>query len=1130
MKRIATAPSTVTARRVTSQAVSSLTAAGMLAGAFHNPLAMAQDAKRWEPPVGAPTSPAPKALNQGAYASNVAVSRVVVEVARDGLPADGQTATPVTVRLFGADGKPLASEAFITVEASGGRVQVPGALTDEIGPGRRDGDRIVKGTQVKVSGGSTRFNLIAPEQPQDVRLRVTAGAAQAEGTVSFVPELRDLLAVGLVEGVLRLSRRDPNTIQPVRLDDGFEREIRRFSRQFNQGRGDAAARAAFFLKGRIKGDALLTAAYDSDKETRARLLRDIQPEAFYPVYGDSSVKTFDARSASKLYVRIDKHKSYLLYGDFATGDGFSQPTSGGMVAPTQLRSLGAYNRTLTGGRGHWENSVGVLNVFAANDTLKKVTEELRAFGTSGPFVLRNNSALENSEKIEIVVRRKDSPSTIKSVLPLRRFDDYSFEPFSGRILLSRPLPSIDPDGDPTSLRISYEVDQGGERFWVGGADGQVNLGKRVTVGGSFVQDQNPLSPYKLGSVNLGAQINATTRATAEVARSEGTLWSSAAGFSTNPTFAASEQRLDQAGRAARVALQHQGESTMVEASAVKTGRDFYNPDSALQQGRSEGVFKGSFTLRKVWRFFVELIGSKDSTNGGRRVGAVAGAELKVNDKLTVMAGVRKAEENAAWNGNGTLITPNPTPSSSSSPTGGLFGGIDPLVINPSTGVANPRYALLPAARPSQGVAIDATTVFVGASYRATQGLTLSGMAEGSVVGDDKRRFMLGASYQMGERSRIYANYDNQAGVTSAYGANRSRAFSLGAETNYMPGGDIFTEYRLRDATGRDAQWASGVRNTWALREGITATTAAEYVSVLNGQGGSAAAVALGLDYTAHPLWKLGTRLEARRVFNNKATPENDRSNSLLSTVTLARKLNRDWTLLVRNYMLINSYASTPATSNNGLALPVVTTASGYRALQNRFQVGAAFRPVDSNRWDALTKYEYKTSRNADGLLGLREQVHMASLHGVYHPSRPLWFSGRLAAKSRQELGLSADGPTRYTAWMASGRAVYDITESWDIGLMAASLQGRASGGGGSSGWSRQYAYGIEAGYALQSNLWLSAGYNFRGFADKDLTASEYTNSGVYLRLRFKFDEDLFRGNDRGVNRSLNRANSSEGTP
>jgi hypothetical protein len=114
--------------------------------------------------------------------------------------------------------------------------------------------------------------------------------------------------------------------------------------------------------------------------------------------------------------------------------------------------------------------------------------------------------------------------------------------------------------------------------------------------------------------------------------------------------------------------------------------------------------------------------------------------------------------------------------------------------------------------------------------------------------------------------------------------------------------------------------------------------------------------------------------------------------------------------------------------------------------------------------------------------------------------------------------------------MASGRLVYDITENWDLGLMAASLQGRSGGAGGSGSWARQYALGLEAGYQLQSNLWVSAGYNARGFSDRDLTASDYTNRGVYLRLRFKFDEDLFRGNNRSVNRTLDREPAAGAKP
>jgi hypothetical protein len=1098
--------------------------AALVAGACASlalPAAYAQALKTAPPAssVLAPAAPAargevaPQVLPAGAFAANKAVGGVSVEVERNGLPADGQTATAVLVRVFDRKGNPLATDAVLTVEVSGGRIQLPGARTDELGPGRQDSDRNTLGTQIAVKNGEARFNLLAPDTPQDVRLRVTAGTAQAEGLVSFVPELRDMVAVGLVEGVIRLSRKDPQLIQPVRLNDGFEAELRRFSKTFNDGKGEAAGRIAFFLKGKIKGDALLTAAFDSEKETRARLLRDIKPDEFYPVYGDSSAKSFDAKSASRLYVRIDKNKSYALYGDFSTADGFSTAHGGTGVAPSALRSLGAYSRTLTGFRGQWAAEGdsaaaklgATLGAFAAYDSLKQVTEEFRALGTSGPYVLRNNSALENSEKVELLVRSKDNPGVIKSQRVLLRFDDYSFEPFSGRILMNRPVSSVDADGDPVSLRVTYEVDQGGDRFWVAGLEGGFTIGDRVRVGGAIVDDRNPTSPYRLGSVHLGARLLEKTWFTAEVARSDSTLFSSGTALFSNPTFQAGEQRLVRSGNAARIGLQHLGDSLTVDLNAVRTAAGFYNPSAPLQAGRSEVVGKAAWQLTDMFSVFGEGLRAEDRSTQGRRSGAALGVGVKLSDALKLQGGVRLARENGLWNGTSLGVAQNVTPGSSTSPTGGLAGGIDPVAINPSTGLASSSFSTVGSTSTAgQGISIDATTVFLGAQYQATERWWLEGLVEGSVDGDNKRRLVLGSAYRVGERSRVFGRYESQSGLTSAYGAAKANAFTAGAETDYMPGGQLFSEYRLRDATAREAQWANGVRNTWSLREGVTYTTAVEYLKVLNGLGGNAAAVALGYDNTEHALWKFGGKLEWRRVFDNRRTTANDKSDSVLSTAQVARKINRDWTLLVRNYLLANQYAQ-----------GVQVGAAGYKALQNRFQVGTAYRPVDNNRLDVLAKYENKYSRNADQQVGLTDQVHIGSVHAVWHPSRPWWVSGRLAAKSGTETGLSAYGKTQYEAVMVSGRLIYDVTENIDLGLMAAGLMGNP-------GKSRQSAFGVEAGYLVQQNLWLSAGYNWRGFSDRDLTASEYTNSGFYLRLRFKFDEDLFEGASRAVNRALDR--------
>jgi len=62
---------------------------------------------------------------------------------------------------------------------------------------------------------------------------------------------------------------------------------------------------------------------------------------------------------------------------------------------------------------------------------------------------------------------------------------------------------------------------------------------------------------------------------------------------------------------------------------------------------------------------------------------------------------------------------------------------------------------------------------------------------------------------------------------------------------------------------------------------------------------------------------------------------------------------------------------------------------------------------------------------------------------------------------------------------------------------------------GDSTSSRQYGIGLEVGYLVTTNLWVSAGYNFFGYRDDDLAGTDHTAKGPYVRLRYKFDEQLF---------------------
>ena len=282
--------------------------------------------------------------------------------------ADGRTPVTVRVELLDAKGVRVTARTELTLEAN---------LSQWL---EKDVNEKEPGVQTFIQGGQAEFKLAAPVEPGESRIRISSGALHTEAVVSFLPELRPLLAAGIIEGRINVSHLSSNSIVPSSHDDGFQQELSSLasSRDVNAG-----GRVAFYLKGKIKGNYLLTAAYDSSKQTNQILFRDIQPDTFYPVYGDASTKGFDAQSSGRLYVRIDNKRSYLLYGDFTT-----QASAG-----NDVHQLGAYSRSLNGVREHFENSTVNANAWASYTSDRQVVEEVRANGTSGPYSFRASNGL-----------------------------------------------------------------------------------------------------------------------------------------------------------------------------------------------------------------------------------------------------------------------------------------------------------------------------------------------------------------------------------------------------------------------------------------------------------------------------------------------------------------------------------------------------------------------------------------------------------------------------------------------------------------------------------------------------------------------------------------------------------------
>ena len=1072
-------------------------------------------------------------------------AHIKVEVERDSLPADGQTPAKLTIRLFDVQGRPLAGDAMITVEASNGRLQLPGARSDEAGLALRDSDRVIPGMQVVAKHGVAEVWLLAPVEPQTVDVQISAGVAMARGKITFVPHLREMLAVGMVEGIVRFDRKNPLALSQARPEDGFEDQINSWSRDSGDGKRNAALRTAFFLKGKVKGNALLTMAYDSDKPNRDQLFRDLDPERWYPVYGDSSLVGFEARSNSRLYLRLDKGRSYVMYGDIATGDGFSQSFGQGEVASTQVRDLGQYNRSMTGVRGHAGNDQGFVDVFAAEDNMRQVVEEFPGRGLSGPYTVSNSAnAVLGTERVEIIVRDRYAPSRIVEVRTLARFTDYSFEPFSGRILFTRPVPSVDESLNPMSVRITYEVDQGGEKFWVYGANGQYRINSLLEVGGSYVKDENPLAPFELASANATMNFGENTWLRGEYARTESALNSLGGNIYTlDPT--ATGDRVS--GDAWRAEFGHRSDNANLLAWYGQSDRDFNNPSSSYLGGRKQAGFNAEWapgaTETRRWSLYGQGSWIEDTLTNADRTQVQAGVRFAPIESLTLEIGANHVSEHAGSGlGNGLSVPGNlsaPYGVGVVSPGfGGGFSGSTGNALNPTTGQTlyntgtgwSSGYGSW-VGNGLGGVPVEYTALRLAATWRPMEKLDLRAEVEQDIHHTEHRRASLGAGWQVHDKTRLYGKYEWNTGLSSVATSEgvtdpatgqripspyETNAFVLGLDTQYMEGGTVFNEYRMYDAySARQAQWASGIRNLWHVTPNLTLQTGFERVEVLDGEGQKSTAATVAAEWRPDELWLLNGRLEWRRsgavadtgsdAGMPTATWFNEGYDSWLSTITVARKISRDWTVLARNYYLLNDYDGAREDS-----------------YEDRFQFGFAYRDTDTNRLNVLGKYEYWTRRDNtlsgwigdDDLLGPTEgyDKHIASVHADWHPDRVWWLTGRVAGKRQTDYFEGMQD--RYTAYLVGGRVTYGLSERWDVSAMGYQMW--------SPGGSRQYAMGAEVGYLLTSNLWLSAGYNWRGFRDDDMTGGEYTNEGAFLRLRFKFDEDLFKRNDPEINRALPR--------
>ena len=275
------------------------------------------------------------------------------------LKADGRTPILVAVQLTDSQGYPVRA-------ATSGEFRVQAPFVGWLPENQRLESNIIgeadnRPLYVVREDGIAYFPIEATTQTGRIAIEIPLSDGRSEIIEALVSaDTRDWIMVGLAEGTY--GRREiENNLQPLSdEDDEFYEE----------------GRIAFFGKGRIPGDFLMTIAYDSAKETSDNpdeLFNAVDPDEFYTVYGDESQQLNEAQSSEKLYLKIERSQFYALFGDFQTN--------------MTITELSNYTRSLVGIKSEFKNEYLETNLFASETSLANIREEIPGNGTAGRYFL-----------------------------------------------------------------------------------------------------------------------------------------------------------------------------------------------------------------------------------------------------------------------------------------------------------------------------------------------------------------------------------------------------------------------------------------------------------------------------------------------------------------------------------------------------------------------------------------------------------------------------------------------------------------------------------------------------------------------------------------------------------------------
>jgi uncharacterized repeat protein (TIGR01451 family) len=426
---------------------------------------------------------------------SIGPAKGVVDVAQSSLVADGRTAPVIAVRMFDRDNKPV--RRGVRGEFMVASPYQPQTQADALQREQLTGQLAAKPRYDIGEDGIALIKLQPTTQAGEVVLNFDFGDdRKQELRVWLTPDLREWVLVGFAEGTLGHKALSGN-MENLSANQA-DRQL------FDQNR------VAFYAKGQIKGEYLLTAAYDTAKERGSAggqvLKQAVDPAKYYTLYADATQAQFDAASTSKLYLKIEKSQFYALFGDYDTG--------------LSLTELGRYSRTLNGAKAEYKGEQVSYNAFASMTSQSFGKREIQGQGVSGLYHLGSRNVLLNTDKVRIETRDRLRPEIIVKSQDYTRYVDYQIDYAEGTLFFREPIPALDAALNPVYIVAEYESDSQADSKLTYGGRVATKVGEKSEVGVTHLHEGTVGRAATLTAADTTVPFSDQTKLHAEVAHSQ----------------------------------------------------------------------------------------------------------------------------------------------------------------------------------------------------------------------------------------------------------------------------------------------------------------------------------------------------------------------------------------------------------------------------------------------------------------------------------------------------------------------------------------------------------------------------------------------------------------------------------